>query len=82
MKNTKYETEYTKQETEYIDLVLINGESIQLEIPSDNFEEVYEDLKTSVEASKILWIDGGSGTTAMYKGFSLNNINCNLIIGW
>lgn len=67
--------------TEYIDLLLLNGELVRIECKVDHFDEVMDSIDNARKRNDWWSVVMFEGTSATYMGICLDRINTNQIMG-
>ena len=71
----------TKVETETINLILENGESIEVTIPEDVIDEVMDEIREAQSRDTFWWADNYTNVRAWYKGYYISSVNMKRVVG-
>ncbi len=68
-------------ETEFIDLMMDNGELVKIEYPSEHMDNVLETLDNAIKRRDRWSVNQWDGCRAEYMGISLDTVNTGRVIG-
>lgn len=73
----------TKKEKSVSELIvyLDDDQEINLAIPENVFEEVFEELESAIRSGSMWWVGNWSDVVATFNGRRIENINCRRVIG-
>ena len=70
-----------KKEWLTVDLITLNGDRIEMKVEENAWDEMYPEFLQTLGSNSVFYVGNWTHCNALYKGFKLDHIAMNKIIG-